>query len=121
MRKQINFVIDCQIYPYDIMVSIGEDDKTLHRKMKRVNVEGDYSEVSLEGCQGRCVMFKRGEIILRLKTYPKTPTEYGNLAHEVFHAAEFLLRRINMPLTYESDEAYAYLIGYITEEIYKKI
>lgn len=52
---------------------------------------------------------------------PKSVTDYGTLAHEIFHAVTFILTRIGMSLTNESDEAYAYLIGYLTKEIYKHI
>jgi len=41
------------------------------------------------------------------------------IAHEIFHVVEFLMDKLTMSLCQENDETYAYLIGYITKEIYK--
>lgn len=40
-------------------------------------------------------------------------------AHEAFHAASFMMDRLDIPLTDYSDEAWAYLIGWITDCIDK--
>jgi hypothetical protein len=67
-------------------------------------------------------MFSTNTSILRLRCLPETPEDFGRLAHEVFHIASFVLDRVGMKLkVMASDEAYAYLISYLTEEIYKKI
>lgn len=36
-------------------------------------------------------------------------------AHEGFHAAWFIMTQLNIPLTEYSDEAWAYLIGWVAE------
>jgi len=38
------------------------------------------------------------------------------MAHEAFHAACSIMRHVDISLTEETEEAYAYLIGYITEQ-----
>jgi hypothetical protein len=76
---------------------------------------------SVNGKSGRTVMFKSGHFLIRMPVVPSTCGEYGTLAHEIFHCVEFLMERIGMRLTVDSDEAYAYLIGYLTTEIYKRI
>jgi hypothetical protein len=43
------------------------------------------------------------------------------LAHECFHAAEFVLRERGMQLTDASDEAYAYYIAWMFRNIYKRL
>lgn len=45
----------------------------------------------------------------------------GVLAHESFHAAEFLLRERGLTLTDSSDEAYAYYIAWIFRNVYKRL
>ena len=76
----------------------------------------------LSGGIGRYCLFKSGQSLIRIKGKPKTPEEFGTLQHEIFHIAASLLWRIGMKLKVKSsDEAYAYLIGYLTTEIYKKI
>lgn len=43
------------------------------------------------------------------------------LAHECFHAAEFVLRARGMKLTDESDEAYAYYIAWMFRNVYLRL
>jgi len=40
--------------------------------------------------------------------------------HELFHATYAIMQWINIPLSNSSEEAYAYFLGYITEEFYKQ-
>lgn len=45
----------------------------------------------------------------------------GVLAHECFHAAEFVLGHRGMALTDASDEAYAYYIAWMVRNVYKRL
>src|SRR6185436_16074787 len=44
----------------------------------------------------------------------------GTIAHETFHAVSYLCKYIGLKWTSDNEEAYAYLIDYVTEEFYKK-
>ena len=59
-------------------------------------------------------------IILRdvMFTYDKAG-QIGILAHEAFHAAHGILSYCGVNLSDSSEESYAYMIGWITECIYK--
>ena len=46
---------------------------------------------------------------------------HGCIAHEVFHAASMLLRSRDVELSVESEEAYSYLIDWMTDLIYGTI
>lgn len=48
-------------------------------------------------------------------------THLSVLAHESFHAAEFVLRERGMTLTDASDEAYAYYIAWMFRECYRRM
>ncbi len=120
--RSLNFVIPYVIYPFDVMVSIGEDDEVLKKKLIKHGANVNNTDLSHHHTQrGRCIMFEDHQTLIRLYQFPKTPTQFGHLQHEIFHAVEFVMDRMNMPLTKESDEAYAYLIGYLTTEIYKRL
>lgn len=67
------------------------------------------------------VLYESKHILIRMPEYPVDPYDIGMLQHEIFHAVSFALRRIGMLLSIESDESYAYLIGYLTTEIFKKL
>lgn len=120
--KSKNFIIPLVVYPFQVMVSIGEPDDVLKKKLISHGV--DMSQIILthsETQRGRCIIFGGNQTLIRMYKPVKTAEDYGSLQHEIFHATEFILERIGMTLCKKSDEAYAYLIGYLTTEIYKKL
>lgn len=122
--KAINFIIQMDIYPFDVMVSIGQSDKQLAHSLKPYGghlVERDYElcRYPSDTTHGRACMFSNNASLLRLRKLPSGPKDFGNLAHEIFHVATFVMDRIGMELkVMVSDEAYAYLVGFLTERIY---
>lgn len=119
----MNFVFSLEIYPFDIMVSIGETDEELGARLREVGINEiedniwHYENTGL----GRSVSFPNNQTLLRLRNKPETGLDHGTLAHEIFHICEFVLSKINIPLTRDSDEAYAYLIGFVTKRIYEEV
>lgn len=120
-KKPINFILPLVIYPFDIMVSLGQSDDELKASLKEWGIEWDeILEMAPTGL-GRTAMLDGNQTVLRLTNVPVSVTDYGTLAHEIFHAVAFIMDRVGMVLCRQSDEAYAYLIGYVTKEIYKRI
>ena len=128
--KSTNLIIPLVIFPFDVMVSIAESDEQLTKYVKKHVLAEDFDQLHKDGvltmeksCDGRTVNTAVGHAtVIRLKKYPKTPKDHGVLAHEIFHAASFILWRMGVHLDIEkTDEVYAYLIGYLTEQIYKHI
>ena len=123
--KTKNFIIPLVVYPFDIMVSLGETDEQLFHKFKKTNVEEneyDNAKYGSNNCRGRYCLFRCGASLIRLRKPPVTPEDYGYLQHEIFHAASTILWKVGVNLEPRvSDEAYAYLIQYLTEQIYSKI
>lgn len=119
------FIIPLQIYPFDIMISIDEKDEVLRNRLVKYgsSIEDCEELMNLsDTVRGRAVMLPSNQTVIRLKMLPKKYDMMSVIAHEVFHATTFILHRIGMKLElFVSDEAYAYLLGYITTEIYKKI
>lgn len=103
------------------MLSINQSDKALRSRLRQLGVNWDDTLEMSSTTLGRTTLLPCNRTIIRLRSVPKSVTDYGTLAHEIFHAVTFILTRIGMSLTNESDEAYAYLIGYLTKEIYKHI
>lgn len=48
---------------------------------------------------------------------PKTAEDIGFLAHEVFHAVAEIMRTIGVTFSEDSEEIYAYTIGYVMHQI----
>lgn len=126
-KKIYNFIVPHGTYPFDVMVSIGETDEQLFSKLKS-KLPSQYHDSILEYAAyntigyGRFAMFPTGASLIRIKEKPKTARYQGFLAHEIFHAVEFLFERIG--LKHDSDisgEAWAYQIQYLTEKIYERI
>lgn len=55
--------------------------------------------------------------LIWLQEIPTTVGKYSDLVHEIEHATFYLLKSRGLQHTEESDEAYAYLSGYIFERI----
>jgi len=116
------FVVNCQIYPFDILVYFGTDFKPLFKELKKYINNTDLSELKqMRFKAGKTVMFSTGQTLLWLKNKPKSISDLATLQHEIFHCANFILNRVGIQLDDNSDEAYAYLIEYLTKQIYKEI
>jgi hypothetical protein len=101
------------------MLSVGEADAVLKQRLYKFGLDWDESLSLPETTLGRATLFPCNRTLIRLKNYPTTATDHGIIAHEIFHAVDFLLERIGIKLSGDSGEAYAYLIGYVTQEVYK--
>jgi len=114
------FVIPLVIYPFDIMISINEKDEVLIKRLIEYNNTKEECELLLDFTgTGRTVILPSNQTVIRLRISKKL---HGIISHEVFHAVSFIMERIGMKLEIElSDEAYAYLIGYVTDKIYEKL
>lgn len=119
------FIIPLVVYPFDVMVSIDEPDHILLKRLiKYGNTQEECSELlnMRETSQGRTVMLPSNQTVIRLKTQLKKYDMISTMNHEVFHATTFIMHTIGVRFElFKSDEAYAYLIGYLTREISKRI
>lgn len=128
--KYKNFIVPLAVYPFDVMFSVGQTDDELKQSLQE-NMLDEHVNIFLEDdclfnmpitCKARTVHnLIGGQTVLRLRGVPGTGEERGHLAHEIFHATDFILRRIGLKLTEDSDEAYAYVIQYLTEQFYYNI
>ncbi len=123
--KKMNFIIPLVVYPFDVMVSFGQTNEEVEVLFEEYNLTAEdvsIATITSNTVRGRTVMFSTNQTLIRIVEYPVSCLDYGNLQHEIFHAVTFIMDRIGMKLVVEeSDEAYAYLVSYITTEIYKKI
>jgi len=116
MKK--HFIISWTIYPFDVLVSIGETKEEVEKHIKKTGYKlNDNEKDAIElNSLGKTAMLRGGQTIIRLRN-----TNIGILAHEAFHATSFLMDRIGVKLTMESDEAYAYALQYLINEIQSNI
>lgn len=124
-KKNINFRVPLVVYPFDVMVSIDQDDYQLGPFLDKLDLSVEeilMCRYSSERSPGRFCMFSNGVSFIRIRRLPKSSEDFGTLAHEIFHVCAAVMDRIGTKLqVMVSDEPYAYLIGYLTEHIYKKM
>lgn len=112
------------MYPFQIMVTINQSNKELKKSLKDLGITDiDVDETFPKPLTvGTCHMFPHNRTMLRLNEFDPTCSQCkGNLAHEVFHATHFIMNTVGMQLSFENDEAFAYLTGFLTERIYNVI
>lgn len=117
------FVVGHAGYPFDVLVAIGEKHERVVGWLKRHSdlCEQDADMLRMRtGGKGRTVMLTSGQSVIQLLRLD-TADDAGHLAHEVFHAVEFLMRRIGITLCEASDEAFAYAIGNLTYRIHEQV
>ena len=110
-------IVRVEIFTTDLVVSIGQTDDELYDELKhrftKEEFESSYMS-SLDRISDACFVVKDGFPIIRF--FDKNP-DAGLIAHECFHAVYSILESKKIPLCYETEEVYAYLIQYLVNKI----
>jgi hypothetical protein len=110
-------VIPLEVYGHDVVVSIGQIDKDLYEQIKENISKKDFKKhMAKQTAIATTHKLRTGGILIRFKDDIDNP---GIVAHEAFHAIVFLFKKIGISFCYESEEAYAYALEYLTNEILK--
>lgn len=108
-------VIPLEIYGHDVVVSIGQTDKDLYEQIKENISKKDFKKhMAKQTAIATTHKLRTGGILIRFKDDIDNP---GIVAHEAFHAIVFLFKKIGISFCYESEEAYAYALEYLTNQI----
>lgn len=122
--KTLLFVLEGSVWPYDIIFSFGmgkeEMIKRCKEKFENPFTKEDIELLNLSG-RGFCLMLENNGVIVWLEKYPASPEWFGHLAHEIFHATHTILNKAGIRLSEDSDESFAYLIDWITSNVYSKL
>ena len=110
-------IIPLDVYGHDIVVSIGQSDDNLYEEIKE-NISKKRFDKFFANQTSIATTFKlkTGCILIRFKDDIDNP---GIVAHESFHAIVYLFKKIGIEYCYESEEAYAYTLEYLTNQILK--
>jgi hypothetical protein len=121
-RTQI-FLIDHGTFPFDVLVCIGVPlprIKSWCRGRGSV-LSAEVIEWLLKPGPGVTVVLDSGRTIVSLQPQTDPAAFHGYVAHELLHCVDFLFRRIGIEHSSESHEAFAYQIGYLTEQFYRRL
>lgn len=127
-EQSVTIAIPLHIYPVTVVASFN----TTHKQVRDVLIKEqgfnkkDFKDnmYKLRPLTGGRWAFYREHLtgLIRMHTIPITSRDYGMLAHEVCHIVSKVMEVMGMSLQMGvSDEAYAYLTSYLTEEIYTKL
>lgn len=110
-------VIPIDVFGHDIVVSIGQTDEDLY-ELIRENISKKQFDKRFVNQTSIATTFKlkTGCILIRFKDNIDNP---GIVAHEAFHAIVYLFEKIGIEYAYQSEEAYAYTLEYLTNQILK--
>lgn len=119
----MHHIVSIDLYQQDLLVCFG-DKLELHDALAPLIGEGEACKVCSDiprSSVGRTMVDEeRGVYFLWLPQVPSTAAQLGVLAHEIGHAAIGIMQKIGASLSPESEEAYTYLIQYLTERICEK-
>lgn len=115
----MNKIISIDLYNRDVMVHFG-GKKELRKELKRFFHKPDANEIVdafPENALGHTAELSGGQIVLYMPHLPMSATDWSVLQHEIFHVAFFVMDKIGITLAANCDEAYSYLIQFLTKKI----
>jgi len=95
------------IYGRIVRIVVTKDIKL---GLRSVDVDADEEDNTMEGC-----VVEGSDGIINLVIRPKS--DINTITHEAFHITTGILSDAGLKLCDNSEEAYAYLIGFICEKI----
>lgn len=121
MKKlSTDFSIVVRVYGIGVLFSFGQTQERLLVVAKK----NGFKEKDMHlfdqrpNIPGWCVHDNSTRAVVVLRDWPLTASDYGCLNHEIFHACDFTLRNIGFILSDDSKEAWAYMVGYVTAQVY---
>lgn len=120
----MKFILYSDLYLCDIYVFFGKPDGgKLHSLLKPLEKYGYNRKEYEDNMAGKAgmVSYFGANVVLWAEEIPKTPKTLSVLVHEIFHVAVAICRRAGMDFSDDSEEAYAYLAGWIARKIFQKL
>ena len=117
------FKITIRIYRTNLFVSVGQtyEDLLTSLKKNRVKIPKDLSPIP-ETASARTVHFDDGTNLIEVPEVDFDSLDFfESFSHEILHVVFDILNKRGFVLSIESEEAYTYLMGYLTKAVMLKI
>lgn len=129
MNKLIYFRIPVEIYSHNVDVFICGTDKEKERVMKRLGYHHvfAYDTLIYMADSYACVVRphdKQANYVPIYFSFPvsmKRPLDISVVSHELLHATAQVMRSRGVEFHQSSEEAYAYLLDYLTKQFWVKL
>lgn len=102
----------CPVWQLDIFVIVAKDEVAFSKIMKR-RFDHDTEYEPGERFQGHCINLDEKGVVIGLINWKNTLKGYAVLAHECFHAVEYILGDRDTSHCGETSESWAYLLDTI--------
>jgi hypothetical protein len=118
--------IKCDVYPIKLFVYLGieleELVKELMVKCPDIEEEVFRRDLGSRGdADGLSVGLGSARYCIWLESYPVDAKLMGILIHELYHTVNDMMRDMDIVFCSKSEEAYAYLLGFLSERIFSEI
>lgn len=111
-------MIPATIYPSNIYIFKGFTYETAFHDLTSISEDTLKIITSIMFQNpGYTIMIPDGSVIILLRS--DMCKDVSIIAHEAFHAVEFIMERVGILHSPETSEAFAYLLGYIVKKIMK--
>ncbi len=119
----MNQIIRIDTLYRDLMVHFGSK-KTLRKELRKYVSEKAISQ-AFEKCnfEGKGQMYINqhlGIFFIWMPNKPESAEDVGFLIHEISHAVISIMQTIGVNLSDDSEEIYAYTIGFLTHQIIER-
>lgn len=118
-------------YPirFDVFLGYGNADKeAIYKKIckgaRRANVRRLFDTIQntdIDSKAGWHIGYNGHYVVIMHLFNADIPKYYGTFQHELHHCVKASGRHLAFPVSEATEEYYAYLTGYITELVYKRI
>ncbi len=119
-QEKNKVVVHIPVFRRDVLVIFGNEDDT-RRVLSEYCEEEEINELLEDfsfDTDGHMVYSEKFKFpFVWMPEKPKTAEETGTLVHELFHASYAIFQSIGNPLTPQSEEVFAYTLGYLTEKV----
>lgn len=114
------FHMDGGIYPASIDVIITVDKRDVYNYFALNGIDSTLTEDYVNSCDG--ITSSDGlNFTVWLESAKLNPENISTVQHELFHVLRVIMDEAGIPLNEYTNEAYAYELGYLTKEFYKKL
>jgi hypothetical protein len=112
--------VDIPIYRTYLFIAVGLTDTQLEEKLNDYVADKDYianlvKDSHVDSGYQAMTAFCEGYNIVRFNTLPDVQ-DINMIAHESFHVTCSIMNHVDVTLSDDSEEAFAYLLGFIVEQ-----
>lgn len=117
-------LIPVDIYRRDVLLVTNYSHKELETELSKYLSKGEVRK-TIKECKGVqdngaiTIQTSIGGLLVYMPKYLGDEESIGTLSHEILHATSFILEEVGISFSAQTQEVYAFLIGYLSKEAMK--